>query len=627
MNARRTPGTQALGILIFSGLLVIGSLAPWELGATGSRLGVEEAGLFTLLLALMAALLAIPKRPWPTVVLIVGVVSLAITVGSVIDIAASMREPSGLEPPAVEIDWGLWISLLASVGIVWSAWSLRCEIEGRPSSRLTVPSWTNGWIRRNPEVFGLLVLLAIGLLVRIALTVAWRPAFTGYSDSGIYFQGAFESVWSDPIRMAGYSMFLDALHAISPHLASAIAVQHAMGLGAAAIIFFTVRRCGGPAWLGLVPAAALALGGDQIFIEHAALSEALFIFFVVATLYAAVRASDDRIWWSALAGLAAGFAVWGRTAGIGLAIVVSVWLVFSAGRPERRTLIAGALSFAVAMATIGIYAGWRSIATDQPGTLTSNNAWNLYGRVASWADCEKFDPPPGTEELCEKTPLRERGLRSGEEYIFSDSPATRLIGPPYRLPEDPTAMDRLQSWSEAAVKGQPLDYLRSIWLDARRLFSPNAPSYGQLSADGLVAFTAYGADRSGRNEYVEYWQGLLYPDDPPPRQGSIEAFLTWQAMTRIVGFWMAAAIVLSLVGLVVLRGRPRSGASLFVATAFLLLVFPILSKSYDYRFVIPAFSPLAAAAALGAWGLVDSIGRKGRDSDRTGRRSVWIESR
>jgi hypothetical protein len=34
-----------------------------------------------------------------------------------------------------------------------------------------------------------------------------------------------------------------------------------------------------------------------------------------------------------------------------------------------------------------------------------------------------------------------------------------------------------------------------------------------------------------------------------------------------------------------------------------LLFFPILTKSYDYRFVIPAFGPLFAVGALSAWGL------------------------
>ena len=57
-------------------------------------------------------------------------------------------------------------------------------------------------------------------------------------------------------------MFLRVLHAITPHLFLVPLVQHLMGLVAAVLLFLTVRRFGGPRWLGLVPAAAIiALGG------------------------------------------------------------------------------------------------------------------------------------------------------------------------------------------------------------------------------------------------------------------------------------------------------------------------------------------------------------------------------
>ena len=58
--------------------------------------------------------------------------------------------------------------------------------------------------------------------------------------------------------MVGDSMFLRALHELSPHLIAVVVVQHAMGLGAAALFFAAVRRCGGPRGLGLAPAAVIA---------------------------------------------------------------------------------------------------------------------------------------------------------------------------------------------------------------------------------------------------------------------------------------------------------------------------------------------------------------------------------
>jgi hypothetical protein len=460
-------------------------------------------------------------------------------------------------------------------------------------------------VRSNPVLVALGGLLLVGVALRVWFTAVWSPAITGYSDSGIYFTGAVESLWSDPIRMVGYSMFLRVLHDIVPHLIFIVIVQHAMGLAAAVLIFLAVRRCGGPPGLGLAPAAIIALGGDELFLEHAALSDALFIFLIAATLYCTVRATEDRAWWAALAGLCAGLAVWDRTAGLGIVAVIGLWLVFAAGRPTQRSLTVGVLSLVVALATVGVYAAWRSAAADTPGLLTANNAWNLYGRVAPWADCDEFTPPSGTEALCEGTPAAERGYRSGEEYIYGDSPAQRLFGPPYLISADPLANERLQEWSQAAIRGQPLDYLRAVWRDTLRLFSPNTASYGDLSADAMIAYMLYGPDRhSGKNEFVESWQSLLYPDDPAAHRGDIGPLRTWEAMTRVVSLWMGILLALCLAGPWLLSGRARAGMILFAASALLLLFFPIFFKSYDYRFVIPAYAPLVAAGALAAWGLV-----------------------
>ena len=619
-DIRVTASTQRLLASAACIVLVIGSFGPWRASLSGSQSGLDGGGIYTLLIAVMAALLLIPRRPWPMFVLALGLICSAITVVNVVDIARTTREPVGLQPPSVEVDWGLWLATLSSLALAVTAYLFGKEVAARPARPPRSPGRLEKWIRAKPAIFGLLVLLSVGLVLRIWLTFAWSPAFTGYSDSGIYFQGAFESVWSDPIRMVGYSIFLQVVHAVVPHLIAVVVLQHAMGLIAATLLFFAVRCCGGPRWLGLAPAAVIALGGDELFFEHAALSDALFIFLISATLYASLRASEDRIWWGAVAGLCAGLAVWDRSIGIGLVVIVPVWLVLSSGRPTRHTLMVGALSLTVALLTVGVYAGWRSTATDLPGTLTSNSAWNLYGRVAPWADCNKFKPPPGTEGLCEKTPASQRGYHSGEEYIYgTESPAQRLFGPPYLVSPDPHAMERVQEWSEAAIRGQPLDYLNAVWLDTRRLFSPNAPSYGDLTADAFMAYSLYGANRSGSNEFVEYWQSKLYPNDPPSRHGGVGAFKVWEAITRVVNFWMALLLALCITGPWVLSGRARAGMILFGATALMLLFLPIVSKSYDYRFVVPAFAPLVAAGALVAWGLArDVITRANQPQKRTG---------
>src|SRR4051812_13999600 len=48
----------------------------------------------------------------------------------------------------------------------------------------------------------------------------------------------------------GYPLFLRVVHAVSDQLAFTIAVQHVLALAAGTLFFLTVRRAGGPRWLG-----------------------------------------------------------------------------------------------------------------------------------------------------------------------------------------------------------------------------------------------------------------------------------------------------------------------------------------------------------------------------------------
>ncbi len=273
--------------------LIFGSLGPWQSSLSTSQAGIDGGGLYTLLLAVIAALVMIPRRTCLTATVGIGLVCLIVTVYNVFDVASATRQPIAVATPSVEVGWGLWLAALGAVVLIAGAVLFRGEIAGWGARRFGEPDSRGGaaslWIRSHPGIFGLLVLLGVGVALRIWLTLVWSPAFTGYSDTGIYFTGAVESLWSDPIRMVGYSMFLRAIHSIDPHLLTVILAQHAIGLGTAALLFFAVRRCGGPRWLGLAPAAVIALGGDELFFEHAALSDALFIALIAATLYATVR--------------------------------------------------------------------------------------------------------------------------------------------------------------------------------------------------------------------------------------------------------------------------------------------------------------------------------------------------
>jgi 4-amino-4-deoxy-L-arabinose transferase-like glycosyltransferase len=384
-----------------------------------------------------------------------------------------------------------------------------------------------------------------------------------------------------------------------------------MGLASAVLAYLTVRAIGGPPWLGVVPAAALALGGDELFVEHAALSEAPYVLLLSAMLYATVRAWRGSWRWALLAGLCAGLGVWDRGAGLALVPIVPLWLALCRRRPTRRTLAVAALSAAVALATVEGYIQWRHAASGLSG-LTTNGNWNLYGRVAPWADCTRFSPPAGTEQLCQTAPPAQRGTVDAATYIFdASSPAQVQFGPPYEVSSDPYATSRLWEFSVSAIEGQPLDYLNAVWQDAIRLVDPNHPSDGNLSADQFIGFLLYGPDyHSGVNTFVSYWQGLEYPGDGPTYRGSIGPLHTWEEVTRLQGPLMVILLALALAAPWAAIGDARAGARLLALVTLALLLFPILTTGYDYRYVIPALGPLFATAALGGAGIHARVARR-----------------
>lgn len=491
------------------------------------------------------------------------------------------------------------------------------DSEARPTGRAAAlrqrrrepgPIRPIAWTLANRDYAVLAGLLFVGLVLRIYFMSAWHPALTGYSDSGIYFQNGVQSVWTDPLRTVGYSMFLRVLHGITPHLILVTIVQHLLGLVTAALYFFMVRRCGAARWLGLVPAAVIALSGDQLFIEHAVLSDALFVFLLAVMLYCTIRARRRdgalraSLLWAIVGGLAGGLAVWDREAAIEVAPLLALWLVLSYGRPTRRSLLVGVVSLLAAVATVEGYIQWRHADSGLSG-LTTNGNWQIYGRVAPWADCHYFTPPAGTRALCQYTPVSSRGWLGAAYYIFAfDSPAQRLIGPPYLVSKDPYAMRRLLEFSESAIAGQPLQYLDAVWRDTLRLFDPNLPSWGAESAQAFNNDLVAGLD-SNDNEFVTYWQKLFYPHDGPEHRGAIGALREWEKLSRITGVWMGVLLFLLLASPWLAPPGLRSVAVLFGVVALALLFFPIVTHAYSYRYAIPAFAPLFAVGSISAWGL------------------------
>lgn len=454
---------------------------------------------------------------------------------------------------------------------------------------------------------GLAVLLTLGVLLRLGLMYTVRPALLGYTDTAVYLNAAArleDGVWfASQHQPNGYPMFVHLVHMVAAKIPVLILVQHILGVASALLLYATVRRAGGPPWLGLFPAGVVLLSGFHLFSEHAPLTEPLFTFLICLALYGAVRAMDRPMpWWPAVVGLCVGAAPTVRTMGLTLVPILFLWFLFERGVPWRaRALRVGAYT-ATASLILGAYVIGQEAETGYTG-LTRTGIWNLYGRAAPFADCDKFTPPEGTEVLCEEIPEEARTFPFGYVYDINLSPGLKVFAQS-SLPTEEGA-EEVGAFARAAILGQPLDYLRNVADDAVRFAAPEhtaggGPNFELFHAELTQGTTgAFGPART--TDFTPYYPtpGLLQ------REAVLDLYRNWDRATRPEGLVFLLAFGLMLAApFAVPRGRARRVAVLLSVVTLVLMITPLATLYYNARFTIPVFGPLVAAAALGGWGLL-----------------------
>ncbi|MDQ3768567.1 MAG: phospholipid carrier-dependent glycosyltransferase, partial [Actinomycetota bacterium] len=442
-------------------------------------------------------------------------------------------------------------------------------------------------------VVGLAGVLVAGAVLRGLFMVAWRPAFMGWPDAKSYIDVAHGDLFSSTLRPAGYPLFLRLLDVVDPDMAGVVLVNHALGLGAALLLYLAVVRAGAPRPLGLVPAAIVALNGDTIFLEHSPLSEPLFIFLIALGLYAAVRTLDvTSALWPAVAGVALACSATVRVVGLALVPVLVLWLLVASQGALRRRVAFAAVAALGALAILGGYYVAEERAVGKTG-LSRHGVWHLYGRVAPFADCSRFSPPPGTEVLCEATSRDQRPIT--DAYIFNwwYSPAVRAYDYPFASTPEVTAA--LSAFSWAVVFGQPLDYLGEVSTDMLRYVAPESlrgisggPSYADLVGTPILFNPVF--EGEGLTSVRRYygWRSRTFEVNRPLLRG----LRVYESATRIQGPLMVVLAVLSLAAPFVTRGRARCAALLLTLSAWALLVAPVAALQFSARTAVPAFGAL-----------------------------------
>jgi hypothetical protein len=459
---------------------------------------------------------------------------------------------------------------------------------------------------RRVALAGLMAILVVGALVRALFMFAWSPAFMGWPDAKSYIDVSQTGLFDNPLRPAGYPIFLVVLNAIWTNIHFVIVVNHLLGLGTAVILYATVVRVGGPRWLGLVPAAIVALGGDQMFLEHSVLSETLFTFLTACGVYAAVRCvapGGRTLPWAAASGVALACATSVRVVGMATIVIVCVWMLFGTRGELRRRLLTGAVAAFGALAVLSSY--WiAEYSTTGAVGMSRNGDYHLYGRVAPFADCSKFTPPRGTEMLCETTPRSQRPIT--DAYIFSywHSPAVRAFGSPFDA--TPEASAKVGDFARAAMIGQPLDYLTEVGAGMLRYVAPESdwlhgygggPGYQALVGKNILLNPNFQSHAIDSLQQYYGWHESTYMK----HAGLLAGLRHYERFTRLQGIVFVALALASFAGPLLSRGAERRGAVLMWLVAWCLLTAPVASLEFSARTAVPAFGFLGASAALGGF--------------------------
>jgi hypothetical protein len=488
---------------------------------------------------------------------------------------------------------------------------------------------------RRPVLWALAAIMLLAIALRICFLVQYRPALLGYPDTADYILSARLGLLHDPSRVAGYVAFLRLLHLFSHQLLLVTIVQHALGIASGLLLFDAVRRTGAPAGVGLIPAAAVMLGGSELLLEHAILTEAVFIFCIDLCLWAIVRAWTGSLWWALAAGVALAAATIDRSTGLELLPFLILCLLLLTPARRRGAAATNAETPAASeppvetiprsrLQRLGVHSltSHRRIVTalaclvgsvvvivpylyhhhSQTGSwgFTTSGDLALYGRVAPFADCTKFTPPAGTAKLCIHQPVSRR--YGSQAWEFSPtSPAVIAYGGKAHPGEN----SQLESFAVAAIEGQPLTYLEYVGRDMLRIIDPSYSSspYPRIGNAGY----GYGPQQTVNILFSPSNTASVQPlvsryySSSGVVAGDVSIITGWEKATRLEGPAMVVILLLAIMSVVLAPGLPRRLAIVSLVTAVVVAAGPVFVLEYSYRYTVPAFGPLTVAAAIGAW--------------------------
>lgn len=461
--------------------------------------------------------------------------------------------------------------------------------------------------------WALTVLLIAGSALRIVTQLAYRPALL-YIDSPKYLINGMEMY--DP---EGYRALIRPVLWFG-NLAVLAAVQHALGLAMAVVLYALLIRHGVPRWAAALAAAPVLLDAYQLQIEQTIMPEVMFEALVVAGLAVLLwtrRLSSTLV---IVAGCVLGTSAIVRQVGEllvapGLVFVVlgaRGWLV----RVRRAAVFTACFAFPILA-----YMTFSATVMNNGFRLSSMNNAMLYGRAAAAADCPALKIPAYERPLC-PSPAMASAL--GVDGLVNN-PTSPIHT--YAPPAHADASKAVDDFSFSVLRQQPLRIAGSIAGDAVKLF---APTRHTVRGDPPIARwqfqTAYPvyppritlrtADR-----LFQSTGGGGPPTAARPLAVSLRAYQLNGGYAP--GPYLLLALLAGLGGIASYR-RGRNGptvlACLLVTGIGVAAVLGADLYEFSWRYQLPALVTLPVAGALGATAIRARVRPLSRANDEHRRR-------
>ena len=269
----------------------------------------------------------------------------------------------------------------------------------QPAADRAGARWRASWAGLARRHWLALLLLAAGLVLRVLVQFAYRPALF-YIDTSRYL---YDAQGMDPV---GYKGPLRAILLVA-NFGAVAAVQHLLGLAMAVVIYLLLVRRGVARWLAALAIAPLLLDAYQLQNEQAIMPGTWFEALIVAGL--AILLWRPGPGWRAAgaAGLVLGTSA--TFAQVGEALILpGVIYLLAVGGGWRRVLGRAAVFCAAFVLPILAYCTVSYLVAGD-FFLAHTGVTSFYGRAAAAADCATLRLPASERAMCPDPAQQARG--------------------------------------------------------------------------------------------------------------------------------------------------------------------------------------------------------------------------